>query len=120
VFRPGKPSTVVFQAVLPETSIALNESAYKINAAEPAKVQLFAYNFGEQKAQGRLTLALPTGWAAECPSELEVLPGERKALDLRVTPEGTSSPGEAKVRILGDFGKAGRAVLSVQFVVGKP
>jgi hypothetical protein len=120
VFRPGKPSTVVLQAVLPDASVILDKSGYKIGSGEPTKVQLFTYNFGKQKAKGRLTFTLLTGWAAECPSELEVLPGERKALDLRVTPDGASSPGEAKVRIMGDFGRAGTAVLSLQFVVAKP
>jgi hypothetical protein len=110
---PGQPSPVVLQAVLPETSIVLAESAYHLPAGEPARIPIFAYNFSDQPVRGRLLATVPEGWRAELPEETEIAPGERKELSLRLT--GATGPRIAKVRLAGEFGSAGRTVLSLRF-----
>ncbi|MGA2867196.1 MAG: hypothetical protein ABSF95_22185 [Verrucomicrobiota bacterium] len=110
---PGKPSCVVLQAVLPETSVVLRESAYKLPAGQATDIPVFAYNLGAKPARGRLRVALPEQWQAQFPEQAEIAPGERSELRLRLT--GAAGPPTAKVRITGDFGPAGRAVLSLRF-----
>ena len=51
---PGKPSPVVLQAVIPEESIVLKQSAYRIPKGQTAtSIPIFLYNFG----QGRRSYA---------------------------------------------------------------
>jgi hypothetical protein len=109
----GDPCPVVLQAVLPETSIVLAQSAYRLSAGELAHVPIFAYNFSDKPARGRLAAAVPDPWRAELPGEVEIAPGERKELTLRLT--GAPSLPAGKVRITGEFGPAGSAVLSLRF-----
>jgi hypothetical protein len=109
---PGDPCTVVLQALPPEASIVLAESAYRLPAGQSARIPLFAYNFGDQPAQGRLMAAAPEPWRAELPRETEIAPGERKELSLLVT--GPAGAPTATVRITGQFGTAGGAVLSLR------
>ena len=45
---PGKPSPLVLQAVLPEESIVLEKSAYKIPAGQTTTIPIFLYNFGSE------------------------------------------------------------------------
>ena len=112
---PGHPSPVVLQAVLPETSVVLSESAYRLSAAQPSHIPIFAYNFSDEPARGRLAAVVPEQWRAELPQEAEIAPGERKELSLRLT--GAPGARMAKVRITGEFGPAGRAVLSLRFQI---
>jgi hypothetical protein len=109
----GDASPVVLQAVLPETSILLDQSAYQLAAGQPARVPIFAYNFSDKPARGRLALEVPDPWQAELPQEAEIAPGERKELSLRLT--GAAGARAAKVRITGQFGPAGSTVLSLRF-----
>jgi len=112
---PGHPSPVVLQAVLPETSVVLSESAYRLSAAQPSHIPIFAYNFSDEPARGRLAAVVPEQWRAELPQEAEIAPGERKELSLRLT--GAPGARIAKVRITGEFGTAGRTVLSLRFQI---
>ncbi len=112
---PGHPSPVVLQAVLPEASIVLSESAYRLSAGQPARIPIFVYNFSDQPARGRLAAAVPEQWQAELPQEAEIAPGERQELSLRLT--GAPGARIAKVRITGDFGSAGPTVLSLRFQI---
>jgi hypothetical protein len=124
---PGKPSPLVLQAVLPEETIVLGKSAYKTPAAQTTTIPIFLYNFGEKPARGRLNASLrfdtakplvPNPWRVELPGEAEVLPGERKELALRVTCATTNSPDAAAIRITGEFGRAGKPVLSLNLLPG--
>ncbi|MGA2657404.1 MAG: hypothetical protein ABSH34_07770 [Verrucomicrobiota bacterium] len=112
---PGQPSPVVLQAVLPDTSIVLRESAYRLPAGQPARIPIFAYNFSDTPARGRLAAAVPEQWQAELPQEVEIAPGDRKELSLRLT--GVPGARIAKARITGEFGSAGRTVLSLRFQI---
>ena len=109
----GEPGPVVLQALLPEGSIVLDRSAYRIAGERTNTIPVFVYNFDTKKALGRLNLTAPEGWKAELPHEVEVAPGERKELTLRLDGAGWS---QASIRISGDFGALGKPVLSVHFV----
>jgi hypothetical protein len=110
----GDPCEMVMQALLPEADTALEASAYKLAAARTKTVPLFLYNFGPGAAKGRLTITAPEGWKVHGATEVEIPPGERKGLRLEVTPPAARW-NEAAVRVAGNFGPAGRAVLSLRF-----
>jgi hypothetical protein len=109
---PGKPSPVVLQALLPESDILLEKSAYKMKATEPKTISIFAYNFGSTKATGHLKAKAPDQWRAEFPTEVELAPGERKELKLKLHAPDATAWTEAPIRISGDLGAAGQPVLS--------
>jgi hypothetical protein len=122
---PGKPSSLVLQAVLPEASIVLDKSAYKVPAGQTTTIPIFLYNFGGKPARGRLSTSLsfksvkptvPGPWGIEFPGETEVAPGERKELALRLTDISTNGIENAVLRITGEFGAAGKPVLSLNLV----
>ena len=121
---PGKPSLVVLQAVLPVETIVLAKSAYKIPAGQTT-IPIFLYNFGAKPARGRLSTSIsfrsakpsvPDPWSVEFPREVEVAPGERKELALRLTGVSTNGVADATIRITGEFGGAGKPVLSLNLV----
>jgi hypothetical protein len=123
---PGKPSCVVMQAVLPEETIVLEKSAYKVPAGQTT-IPIFLYNFGGKPARGRLSASLrfesakptvPDPWGVQFPAEVEVAPGERKELSLRLTGVRTNGVEAAAIRIAGEFGGAGKAVLSLNLAPG--
>ncbi|MGO8928237.1 MAG: hypothetical protein ACLQU3_15310 [Limisphaerales bacterium] len=125
--EPGKPSLVVMQAVMPEASIVLEKSAYKVPAGQTTTIPIFLYNFGAKAARGRLSTPMSFNstrplvsppWEAELPREVEVAPGERKELALRLTGVSTNGVEAAAIRITGEFGSAGRTVLSLNLVPG--
>jgi hypothetical protein len=124
---PGKPSPLVLQAVLPEKTIVPDKSAYKIPAGQTTTIPIFLYNFGGKPARGRLSTSMslksanpivPDPWGIEFPREVEVAPGERKELALRLTCAGTNGSDAAAMRITGEFGGAGKPVLSLNLVPG--
>ena len=121
----GKPSSIVMQAVMPEASTVLEKSAYKATAGQTTTIPIFLYNFGAKPARGRLSTPMSFNstkplvsppWEAELPSVVEVAPGERKELALRLTGVSTNGVEAAAIRITGEFGVAGRAVLSLNLV----
>jgi hypothetical protein len=115
---------VVLQAVLPVETIVLAKSAYKIPAGQTT-IPIFLYNFGAKPARGRLSTSIsfrsakpsvPDPWSVEFPREVEVAPGERKELALRLTGVSTNGVADATIRITGEFGGAGKPVLSLNLV----
>jgi hypothetical protein len=123
----GKPSSVVLQAVLPEETIVLEKSAYKLPAGQTTTIPIFLYNFGGKPARGRLSTSMrfkptrpiiPDPWGGEFPREVQVAPGERKELALRLTNVNTNGVDAASIRITGEFGGAGKPVLSLNLVPG--
>jgi len=111
--RRGKPSPVVLQALWPETELDLNLSAYRIPSHGAVRVPVFAYNFGDKVAEGRLGLEAPTGWMIEPDAPLQLAPGERKELAL-VRAAAARGTNLVQARIAGAFGRAGQPVLSVR------
>ena len=121
----GKPSPVVLQALLPEESIILEKSAYKIPPGQTTTIPIYLYNFGGKPVRGRLStsvafepakVTVPDPWSIELPSEVEIAPGERKELALRLTSISTNGLGTASIRITGEFESAARPVLSIRLV----
>jgi hypothetical protein len=121
----GKPSPIVLQAVPPEASILLKESAYKLPTDPATTIPILLYNFGEKPARGRLNAALSmksaqaltaVPWSIELPKEVEVAPGERKELTLRLSSVSTNGVESAVLRITGEFGGGGHSILSLNFI----
>jgi hypothetical protein len=120
-----KATPLVLQALLPEESIVLGKSAYKIPAGQAASVPIYVYNFSPKPARGRLTTsvslqpteaATPEPWGAELPNDVDVAPGERKELAMRLTGLSTNGLASATIRVTGEFGRAGQPVLSFRLV----
>jgi len=112
--RPGTPSPVVLQALWPKGRVALGVSAYRISTEKSETIPLYAYNFGKEKAEGKLSLAAPEGWKVEFPDKVELAPGERKELALKVDCQVGSSAQVETLKVTGAFGAAGSAVLSLR------
>jgi hypothetical protein len=121
----GKPAPVVLQASLPEESIILEKSAYKIPAGPTASVPIYLYNFSPKPARGKLNASVslqpsgsvtPEPWGAEMLHEVDVPPGERKELALRLAGVSTNGLECATIRVTGEFGSAGKPVLSFRLV----
>ena len=121
----GKASPVVFQALLPEDRIVLEKSAYKIPAGPTASVPIYLYNFSPKPARGKLNAsvslqpngsATPEPWGAEMLREVDVAPGERKELALLLAGVSTNGLECATIRVTGEFGSAGKPVLSFRLV----
>ena len=125
---PGKPSPVVLQAVLPEESIVLEKSAYKIPAGQTTTIPIFLYNFGEKPARGRLSTSLrfdvrQAARAGPLGGRVSRGSGGRpgRAERTGTAPHLVSAPTEledAAIRITGEFGGAGKPVLSLNLVPG--
>jgi hypothetical protein len=121
----GKPSPLVLQVLLPDDSIVLGKSAYKIPTDQTASVPVYLYNFGRKPARGKLSAsvslqptasATPAPWGAEILPQVEIAPGERRELALRLTSLSTNDLECATIRVAGDFSKAGKSLLSFRMV----
>jgi len=55
-------------------------------------------------------------WLPEVLRDVDVAPGERKELALRLTGLGTNGLECATIRVTGEFGSAGKPVLSFRLV----
>jgi hypothetical protein len=112
--KEGKASAIVLQALLPEARTELARSAYRISSAKTETIPVFVYNFGENVAKGKLTATGPAGWKVGIAEEVEILPGDRKELALSVDCNKGARKLVETIRVEGDFGQMGRAVLSVR------
>ena len=112
--KTGTPSSVVLQAVIPKVKAIPSLSAYSCSSGRPETFSIFAYNFGLQKTAGELAATVPKGWTVDLPHHIELAPGERKELTLALDCRGGLTTPADTVRITGDFGSAGEAVLSLR------
>lgn len=110
----GEASPVVLQALWPEEKVSLSKSAYRISSEKAETIPVYLYNFHAEAARGRLRVTGPQGWKITFPDQVELAPQERKELGLTVNCRGTTAQLVEKLRIEGDFGSAGRAVLSMR------
>ena len=107
---------VVLQAVWPETNTMLKRSAYRIASNRRETIPVWAYNFGDQPVRGTLKLSGPEIWLITAPAEIEIPPGGRERINLAVTAtNGTFHPIET-LRMTGDFGSAGEAIMSLRLL----
>jgi hypothetical protein len=58
----------------------------------------------------------PEGWKASCPADIDLAPGDRKEIALVLTSPAGKEFALAEIRIRGDFGAAGSAVLALRLV----
>jgi hypothetical protein len=113
----GTPSPVVLQASWPEEETLLAHSAYRIRSDQNVTLPLFVYNFGEAPAVGRLSVAAPDGWQFGALERLELAPQSRAELRLSIDCRKAASPRLTDLlRVTGDFGPAGQAVLAVRLM----
>jgi len=112
--KEGKASAIVLQALLPEARTELARSAYRISSAKTETIPVFVYNFGQKVAKGKLTVKGPEGWKVGIAEEVETSPGDRKELALSIDCNKAARKLVETIRVEGDFGQIGRAVLSVR------
>ncbi len=111
-----RPCPIVFQAVWPESDTDLKQSAYRI-PANAGEIPIFVYHFGTGTASGKVRVDVPSGWTFDLPSVAELKPGDRSAWRLRLQPPQDIEADVHTIRISGDFGELGKAVLSFRVVV---
>jgi hypothetical protein len=112
----GKPSPIVFQALWPEEQLVLDKSAYRLAGGRPERIQVYIYNFSRRSAKGRLSVSAPTGWKVTFPQNVELPPDTRFALPLELELDGPASRRVETLRIAGDFGSAGKPVISLRLI----
>ncbi len=126
----GQPCPVVLQAVWPEKQVDLKNSAYKLAAGKSQAIPVYVYNFSHLTATGSMAATGQAGWKvslseiagaqgseiAGAQGKVQIAPGERIELTLNVQPPADRSTQPAVVNIEGDFGAAGKAVLSLRLL----
>jgi len=120
VMKVGRACSIVLQSVLPEARTELGRSAYRISSAKAETIPVFVYNFGEAEAKGKLSVSGPKGWKVGLPETVEIRPGDRQEVGLVVDCVKVPSGLVETVRMTGDFGEAGRAVLSLRLQPDPP
>jgi hypothetical protein len=113
----GKPSPIVLQSLWPADQTDLKESAYRVRAGQRTTVPVFVYNLGGKSARGRLQIEAPAGWTVEAAHDVELPPEARQELPLVITAPGGKEGSVGTLRVTGEFGPAGRAVLSVRLLL---
>jgi hypothetical protein len=116
-----KPSPVVLQAVWPAEKstwpwVVGLHSHYWIGSDGPERMPIGVYNFGDHEAKGRLTVTGPKDWKVGIPHEVTVKPMERVELALTYDLSQAARRTRAAVKIEGDFGPAGRSLLSLRLL----
>ena len=115
----------MLQALLPEDRTLVEKSAYKIPAEQTVSIPLYLYNFSAKPARGALKAsvslesagpAVAEPWGVEMLNKLELASGERRELSLRLANVSTNGIKSARVSVTGDFGSAGKPVLSLRLV----
>jgi hypothetical protein len=113
----GRPSVIVLQPMWPAEQTDLERSAYRVRAGVRTTVPVLVYNFGGRSASGRLQVDPPPGWAVEAAESLVLPSGARQELPIVVKASRRPEDSVGVIRIAGDFGRAGRPVLSVRLLL---
>ena len=112
----GDPSPVVLQAVWPRERTDLKASACRVSREKPETIPVFAYNFSDKPVEGELAAAGSKDVQVKFSGKVSIAPGDRKPLDLVVDARGLAAGQVETVRITGDFGPAGKPVLSLRLM----
>jgi hypothetical protein len=108
-----KPSPVVLQVLWPDEARVVNKSLYRVDPHRAPRVPLFVYNFGDHPVKGELTSIIGQDWqAGPFPTTVELKPGERREIVMAITHPSANQPATQPIRISGDFGNDGKAVVS--------
>jgi hypothetical protein len=110
----GEPSTVVLQAIWPRKQVEESQSAYCLVSHKAERLPIFVYNFGRDPVEGRLTVQGPKDWGLKMPEAVKVGPGERVELALDAQLPDVDPKHAEAVLMEGDFGPAGKPVLSLR------
>jgi hypothetical protein len=114
--RSEKPSPIVLQASEKSENIDLKNSAYKVSKDKQFAMTVNVYNFGDSQVKGALTIETPKDWAAVFTEKIELNSMEKKDILITILPKFSTNEKVGKIKILGDFGKVGKSVLSVRFI----
>lgn len=126
--RPGVPSPVVLQLVLPQSATRKVEDlqwsegyVYQATPNQPLDFKLHVYNFGTNTAAGRLQFTRqPPQWEVKlATANFNVAPMDRAELTgtLRIPKDATVQDGWVAIRA--DGGPAGQPVLAFRVVTAK-
>jgi hypothetical protein len=110
----GEACPVVLQAVWPTERVDLKRSAYTIASAKAETVPVYVYNFSAKPVEGTIEVTGPEGWKLDLAKTVRIPPEERVQLALTVEAGAAASVETATIRIRGDFGPAGKPVLSLR------
>lgn len=110
------PSPIVLQSLWPEDQVLLNKSAYRLRSGKSERLPVWAYNFSDSKAAGRLHVTTPAGWNVSVPEAVELPPNGRVELALVVEAAESAGGLIETLRITGDFGPTGQPVLSLKLM----
>ena len=118
--RPGVPSPVVLQLVMPHTATRLGSQAHAVRAGAETTLAVHAYNFSSERVSGTVKLEHgPAGWnVAPATLDVTVKPMERKRLELTVTPPrgGRELLSGVRLSLRGAFGTAGGPVVAFRLI----
>jgi hypothetical protein len=117
---PGEPSPVVLQALWPKERIDLGRSAYRVSREAAETVSIYVYNFSDKPVEGELAAAAPSPVKAHIERSVKVPPQGRVEVPLTVDARGMAADATETVRLTGDFGAAGKAVLSLRVTPQPP
>ena len=113
---PGTASPVVMQAAWPEERIVLSKSAYRLSSVKRESIPLFLYNFSDSPVSGSVSVAVPDGWETGRHDKVEIAPQSRVELSLELDCRKGAPKFLETVRVIGSFGSAGDAVLSMRVI----
>jgi hypothetical protein len=107
---------VVIQVLRPSSGISSNRSAVVLLPQQQHELKLCIYNFGKTAARGKLTTtgSLPSNLSKS--ENLEITPGDRLELSLSIPPRAPNPEQLQHLKIEGDFGQAGKPILSINVV----
>lgn len=128
----GQPFPVVLQAILPASrKVKVVDRpwsegyAYRFTLGETVEVPVWVYNFGRRSFTGSLQAqTAATGWTVSPPAPtVEIAPGQRLKVPLRVTFGASEAEGETStdgwLPLLAQMGNEGSSRLALRFVVPK-
>jgi hypothetical protein len=87
-----------------------------LGADKENRIQVDIYNFSDKAVEGEIQLAMPANWTGQFATTLRLEPGAKTEEFLVLNPRGNKSDDPEVARLEGDFGEAGRSVLSLRVV----
>lgn len=117
--KSGKVSPIVLQATWSPEKTDLKNSAYKIPTNAVSSFTISVYNFSDKTTKGKFSVHAPEGWTTVLPAEVQVAPMDKKDITLSLRPSFAKADDIGIIKITGDFGSAGKPVLSFRCVADK-
>jgi hypothetical protein len=126
-WRPGKPDPIVLQLRMPPSASIdvkqipwASDIEHKVQPETEIDLPLYAYNFAETPAQGRIVVEhAPTGWRLTPNAwDVSLEPMGRQRLDCRflMPQRQTDKSADTWIILRGDFGDARKPVLAFRLI----